>query len=63
VLVSGGQPPVKRRRRAQSASPVHPGEVWTPLVANSRHDVRPYMDLEHGGVMSDDREWQAQRIV
>ena len=61
VLVSEGQPPAKRRRRAQSASSsVHPGDVRTPLVVNSRHDVA---GLKHGGVMSDDHEWQAQRIV
>jgi hypothetical protein len=63
VLVSEGQPPAKQRRRAQSASSIHPREVRTPLVVNSRHDVGPYADLKHGGVMSDDHEWQAQRIV
>jgi hypothetical protein len=64
VLVIEGQPPAKRRRRAQPASSsVHPEEVRTPLVVNSRHDVGPYADLKHGGVMSDDHEWQAQRIV
>ena len=64
VLVSEGQPLAKRRRRAQSApSSVHPGEARTPLVVNSQHDVGPYMDLKHGGVMSDDHEWQAQRII
>ena len=39
------------------------GKVRTPLVVNSRHDVGPYADLKHGGVISDDHEWQAQRIV
>src|SRR3954454_7383662 len=62
-LLAKASPPEKKRRRAQSASSsVHPGEFQTPLVVNSRHDGL-YADLKHGGVMSDDHEWQAQRIV
>ena len=64
MLVNGGQPPVKQRRRAQStSSSVHPREVQTPLVVNLQYDVRPYADLKHGGVISNDHKWQAQRII
>jgi len=64
VPVSKSQPPVKRRRRVQSASlSIRPGEVRTPLVINSRHDAKPYADPKHDEAMSNDHEWQAQRIV
>jgi len=60
VLVREGQPPTKQRRRAQSvSSSVRPGEVWTPLVVDSRHNVGPDADLKHDETMSDDHEWHA----
>jgi hypothetical protein len=50
-------PGVPRRRRASSAAPsIHPGEVWTPLVAELPHDVGLYMDLNQEDML-DDHEW------
>jgi hypothetical protein len=63
MLISEGQPPAKRRRRAQSSSSVRFGEARTLFVVNSRHDVGPYAGLKHDGATPDDHEWQVQRIV